>query len=145
MCTSIMKKKQLYRSVIIVVVLLFSLVIGANAAGKTITLDLTAIETFSVARASNSFDVTIPAGEIVVAESSFSMAAGESVRFHAVYEPESASVDYGLISSDGLFHPIRATNGYIDASMSISTRGTYLFAIRNNSSVEVRTTGYVNY
>ena len=44
-----------------------------------------------------------------------------------------------------LFHPIRAEDGYIDASMKISTRGKYTFAIRNNSDVEVRTTGYVNY
>ena len=40
---------------------------------------------------------------------------------------------------------IRAEDGYIDASMKISTRGKYTFAIRNNSDVEVRTTGYVNY
>lgn len=139
-----MKKRQVYRLLLIVAALLFCFAIGANAAEAS-ELNPTAIRSFAVGRASNAFDVTISAGEIVIAESSFSMAAGESVKFHAVYEPKSASVDYGLITSDGLFHPIRATNGYIDASMSVSTRGTYLFAIRNNSNVEVRTTGYVNY
>ena len=53
------------------------------------------------------------------------MSAGESVKFHAVYEPREASVDYGLISPDGLFHPLRAADGYIDASMKIGTRGKY--------------------
>ena len=67
------------------------------------------------------------------------------MKFHAVYEPREASVDYGLISPDGLFHPLRAADGYIDASMKIGTRGKYTFAIRNNSDVEVKTTGYVNY
>ena len=138
-----MKRKRSYRIVATMIAMVICFGIAVESAGAADYKEHTLLELLTMERASNSFEV--PAGEIMTADTSFSMAAGESVKFHAVYEPREASVDYGLISPDGLFHPIRAEDGYIDASMKISTRGKYTFAIRNNSDVEVRTTGYVNY
>ena len=140
-----MKRKRSYRIVATMIAMVICFGIAVESAGAVDYKEHTLLELLTMERASNSFEVTVPAGEIMTADTSFSMAAGESVKFHAVYEPREASVDYGLISPDGLFHPIRAEDGYIDASMKISTRGKYTFAIRNNSDVEVRTTGYVNY
>lgn len=140
-----MKRKRSYRIVATMIAMVICFGIAVESAGAADYKEHTLLELLTMGRASNSFEVTVPAGEIMTADTSFSMAAGESVKFHAVYEPREASVDYGLISPDGLFHPIRAEDGYIDASMKISTRGKYTFAIRNNSDVEVRTTGYVNY
>lgn len=140
------KRKRICRVAVTAIALMICFGIAVEAAGVTTIGENHSVGTFAIMRrASNSFDVTIPAGEIMAAETSFSMSAGESVKFHAVYEPREASVDYGLISPDGLFHPLRAEDGYIDASMKIGTRGKYTFAIRNNSDVEVKTTGYVNY
>ena len=140
-----MKRKRSYRIVATMIAMVICFGIAVGSAGAADYKEHTLFELLTMERASNSFEVTVPAGEIMTADTSFSMAAGESVKFHAVYEPREASVDYGLISPDGLFHPIRAEDGYIDASMKISTRGKYTFAIRNNSDVEVMTTGYVNY
>lgn len=140
-----MKQTKRFRVIVLLCVLLMCFSTVSQAASATGTKKDSGVETFAVGRATNSFNVTIPAGKIMTAETGFSMAAGESVKIHAVYEPESASMDYGVVSSDGLFHPVRASDGYIDASIKINTKGTYTFAIRNNSSVEVQTTGYVNY
>ena len=63
----------------------------------------------------------------------------------ANYSPWSASVDFGLIAPDGLFYPVRGQNGSINKTIEIVERGNYIFAIRNNSSVEISVSGYVKY
>lgn len=97
------------------------------------------------ARASNSFEVDVPAGEIVAADTSFSLAAGDTVEFNASYMPRSANLDVGLIAPDGLFYSTKAKNGKIDSSITVNERGRYTFAIRNNSNVTVSVTGFVDY
>lgn len=61
------------------------------------------------------------------------------------YTPASASMDFGLIDSDGTFYPVRANNGSINQTIRIDLRGNYTFAIRNNSSYTVNVFGFVNY
>ena len=56
-----------------------------------------------------------------------------------------ASVDFGLIDSDGVFYPVRGSNGSINQTIRIDLRGTYTFAVRNNSSYKVSVSGFVNY
>lgn len=96
-------------------------------------------------RATGKFDFEIPAKTLMKASSSFPMEYGETVTIKAVYSPDSASVDFGLIDSDGLFYPVRGSNGSIDQTIRIDERGTYTFAVRNNSSYKVSVSGFVNY
>ena len=61
------------------------------------------------------------------------------------YTPASASMDFGLIDSDGTFYPVRANNGSINQTIRIDLRENYTFAIRNNSNYTVNVFGFVNY
>lgn len=94
--------------------------------------------------------LSINAGAASVKESgteligSFPLEAGETVRINASYSPD-ASVDFGLIDSDGRFHYLNVTNGSIDKTIRIEERGNYTFAARNNSSKTVSVSGYVSY
>lgn len=96
-------------------------------------------------RATGKFDFEIPANTLMKASSSFPMEYGETVTINAVYSPDSASVDFGLIDSNGLFYPVPGSNGSINQTIRIDLRGIYTFAVINNSSYEVTVSGFVNY
>lgn len=99
----------------------------------------------SIERASGQFSMTIPAGTLSVADSSFPPEAGESVTIKASYTPFSAGVDFGLIAPDGLFYSVNVKSGSVDQTFDIDVRGNYTLAIRNNSSSSISVSGYVNY
>lgn len=80
-------------------------------------------------RASGKFDFDIPAKTLMKASSSFPMEYGETVTITASYTPASASMDFGLIDSDGTFYPVRANNGSINQTIRIDLRGNYTFAM----------------
>ena len=96
-------------------------------------------------RATGEFDFEISAKSMRKASTSFPMEYGETVTITASYSPASASVDFGLIDSDGVFYPVRGSNGSINQTIRIDLRGTYTFAVRNNSSYKVSVSGFVNY
>lgn len=96
-------------------------------------------------RASGKFDFDIPAKTLMKASSSFPMEYGETVTITASYSPASASMDFGLIDSEGTFYPVRASDGSINQTIRIDLRGNYTFAVRNNSSYTVNVSGFVNY
>ena len=96
-------------------------------------------------RATGKFDFEIPANTLMKASNSFPMEYGETVTITASYSPASASVDFGLIDSDGLFYPVQGNDGSINQTIRIDLRGTYTFAVRNNSSYTVSVSGFVNY
>ena len=96
-------------------------------------------------RATGKFDFEIPAKSLMEASTSFPMEYGETITITASYSPASASVDFGLIDSDGLFYPVRGSNGSINQTIRIDLRGTYTFAVRNNSNYTVSVSGFVNY
>lgn len=98
-----------------------------------------------VARATGRFSVEVPADTIVRAGSDLPLEYGEVVTIRAVYSPESADVDFGLVDSDGLFHYVNITDGSVDTSIEVDQRGTYTFAICNNSSFSISVSGYINY
>ena len=95
--------------------------------------------------ATNRFNMDVPANTIITANTGFSLEAGETVTIQAVYSPFDASVDFGLIDSDNIFHYVTVSDGSIDQGFTIEERGYYTFAVENNSSVAVTVTGYVNY
>lgn len=106
--------------------------------------DLTLPLVLDLTRASGSFNMDIPARTKKVADSSFPLSAGETVRIYAVYSPN-VSVDFGLVDDDGVYHYINVTNGIIDKTILISERGNYTLQIRNNSSQTVKVSGFVQY
>lgn len=63
-------------------------------------------------RATGKFDFEIPAKTLMESSTSFPMEYGETVTITASYSPASASVDFGLIDSDGVFYPSRKTFTY---------------------------------
>lgn len=95
--------------------------------------------------ATNSFSMSIPAKTKSLANNSFSLMAGETVTIKASYAPFDASVDFGLVDSDGVFHYFNITDGSIDKTIQISNSGKYTLQVRNNSDSEVKVSGFVNY
>lgn len=68
----------------------------------------------AIIRATRNLDWTIKANGTVVADTSFTMSAGETVWIRANYSPENASLDFGLVDSNEKFHYINVTTGSID-------------------------------
>lgn len=99
----------------------------------------------AITRATGNLDWTIEANGTVLADTSFTMSAGETVWIRANYSPENASLDFGLVDSNEKFHYINVTTGSIDKTIEIPENGDYTLAIRNNSSKSVKVTGVVRY
>lgn len=96
-------------------------------------------------RASGKFDFTVAAGQLKAANTGFPMSAGETVTINATYLPISADIDFGLVDKNGTFYYLKGQNGAFNKEIEISVSGTYTFAVRNNSSVDVDVTGFVQY
>lgn len=99
----------------------------------------------AIARASGSFSMSVPAKTKVLADSSFPMEAGETVTINASYSPLDTSVDFGLVDSNGVFYYFNVTDGSIKKTIRIKESGNYTLQVRNNSSSEIRVSGFVNY
>ena len=99
----------------------------------------------SIQRASGRFSMDIPADTLAKTNRTFSLKAGETITINASYSPSSASVDFGYLDPDGLFHYVTATGGSVNYTFEVEERGSYTLAIRNNSSRTVSVSGYVNY
>lgn len=95
--------------------------------------------------ATNSFNITVPAKSKCLADTSFSLAAGETVTIKASYSPFSASVDFGLVAPDGTFYYYTVTGGNIDKTIQVSISGNYTFQVRNNSDSAIQVLGFLNY
>lgn len=111
-------------------------------------LSVAAVEVSSsegTARAMAEFDMEVPANSAVRANSSFPLEVGEVVTIKATYSPFTASVDFGVIAPDGLFYGLNTTTGSFDKGIRVNQRGHYYLAVRNNSSVDISVSGYVNY
>ena len=74
----------------------------------------------------------------------FALEANETVTINASYSPSSASMDFGLVTSDGYFYYINVDNGNINKTIRVEERGNYMLAVRNNSDDTVSVVGYVN-
>ena len=98
-----------------------------------------------VTRATGKFSMSVPANKLRKADTSFPMESGETVTINAVYSPSSAKMQFGLIGPDGRFHYFTISNGSIQRTIKITTRGNYTLAVKNNSAKEVDVSGYVNF
>lgn len=134
-----MKRKFLC---LLLAVLMLSSSLSANAVSLNATLNSrTDISLY----ATKSFSMKVSANSLAAADSTFSLAAGETVTIKASYTPFSASVDFGLIAPDGLFYSANTTTGSFDKTIQVSQTGQYTMAVRNNSNYTVSVSGYVNY
>ena len=73
------------------------------------------------------------------------MVVNDMIEFTCSYSPSSANVDIGVIAPDSKFYKINGEEGSINKTIKVSQTGSYLVAIRNNSSQTVRVVGFVNY
>lgn len=96
-------------------------------------------------RASGKFEMDVPGHKLVKAKTSFPLEAGEQVTVKASYSPFDADVDFGLITEDGVFHFLSVDSGSFDRTITVSERGNYTFAVRNNSEETVKVSGFVKY
>lgn len=95
-------------------------------------------------RAAGRLDHTLSPGITLIGEK-FSLDSGDKITYDCTYTPKSASVDFGVIAPDGLFHFLNSTSGSIDKSFSVGLLGQYQLAIRNNASSDITVTGTVKY
>lgn len=96
-------------------------------------------------RATQSIDGNIPSLALCPIIQLTSLQANDLVTFNCSYSPSSASMDFGVIASNGRFHYVNVKGGSINQAIGISQSGSYTVAIRNNSSQTVRVVGFVNY
>lgn len=95
--------------------------------------------------ATGSFSFSIPGKSQAQADSNFQLAAGETVSIEALYTPFNASVDFGLVDEDGVFHYLNTKNGKFSGTISIDNSGYYTLLIRNNSAGAIDVSGQVTY
>lgn len=96
-------------------------------------------------RASGSFSMSVAAYGKSEADKTFPLEAGETVSISAVYSPDDASMDFGLVDPDGVFHYFNVKNGSVDKTIKVEESGNYTFAVRNNSGSTVKVSGFVKY
>lgn len=96
-------------------------------------------------RASSQFSVLVAPDTLISSEISLTMEAGEAVEVIASYSPTWAEVEFGLIAPDGRFYHFSGTHGTVRQTMEVTERGTYTFAIANNSDSEITVNGFVSY
>ena len=70
---------------------------------------------------------------------------GDTIKYDCTYTPKSASMDFGYIDSDNVFHYLNYTSGSVNQSFEIARSGQYTLAIRNNESYAVTVMGTVKY
>ena len=108
-------------------------------------LEIMHLGNVSVARVTGSVNFNVAANTLAAASESVYLDAGETVTINCSYFPSSASVDFGLISSGGIFYSLNVTGGSINKTIRISEYDKYTFAVRNNSFNTVSVTGFVTY
>lgn len=134
--------KRILRAFLVCTVVVSCLCASAQAVEQSIAID--EMQSAVIMRASGSFSVTIPAHGEIQGNKTFSLESGETVRINASYSPN-ASMDFGLIDSDGVFHYVNVTNGSIDTTIQVSESGNYMLGIKNNSAKTVKVSGFVKY
>lgn len=137
--------KKTFKRIVAVIGIVGCLVTNVGAIGEDLSYSAPAAETISITRATGSFSVEVKPYERAKGDTNLPMEAGETVRIRATYSPEDASVDFGLVDPDGIFHYLSAEDGVFDKTFEIPARGNYRLGIKNNSNVAVQASGFVRY
>jgi hypothetical protein len=96
-------------------------------------------------RASGRFSITVKAGDVRKADTSFPLEKGDTVRIKASYAPADATVNFGLTGPDNQFYYIPVSTGAIDETIEVNQHEYYTLTIENTSDSDVTVNGYVNY
>ena len=96
-------------------------------------------------RASGRFSITVKAGDVRKADTSFPLEKGDTVRIKASYAPADATVNFGLTGPDNQFYYIPVSTGAIDETIEVNQHGYYTLTVENTSDSDVTVNGYVNY
>ena len=107
--------------------------------------DDTKAEFATILRASGAFNTSVKPHTKIKGNTNFSLEASETVRINVIYSPENASVDFGLVGPDNVFHYISTKNGSINTSFKIPKSGNYRLGIKNTSGQTIRVSGFVKY
>lgn len=140
-----MRRNRIVCMALVCLLITSSVILPVNAVEPEETTPESAVTSFAVPRATNSFSMTIPGKTKLSANTSFPLTVGETVTIKASYAPFSASIDFGLIAPNGKYYYFNVTNGSIDKTIRVSESGNYTFQIRNNSNFEVEVSGFINY
>ena len=140
-----MRLKRLFCMALACMFVIGSAIVPVDAVETRTTTPVSTMNYFVEPRATESFSITIPAKTKLSANTSFPLAAGETVTIKASYAPFSASVDFGLIAPNGVYYYFNITNGSIDKTIQVNESGDYTLQIRNNADIEVKVAGFVNY
>lgn len=140
-----MRVKRIICMVLACIAIVGAISVPASAAEIEIIALENSTGEFIAPFATRSVNISIPAKSQVIANSSFPLAAWETVTIKASYSPFSASVDFGLVDSEGTFYYFNVTDGSVDKTIQVDESGDYTLQIRNNSNVEVKVSGFVNY
>lgn len=116
---------------------------GNTLAHEEVSLEGSALHE-TIAWVVGPFHFDVAGNTIAAADTSFPLEVQETVTIRAFYTPSFASVDFGLIAPDGFFYYVGTTGGSIDKTIRVKERGSYTFAVRNNSSDIVRVSGTIN-
>lgn len=133
-----MRQNRLFTA-LLACMLLFSCSFISAAAAETPGNDIV------ISRVSGRLNHSFPANTITPIGDSISLDKDETVTYNCTYTPKSASLDFGIIDSNNVFHYLNCTSGSINQSIKIDTAGQYTLAIRNNESYAVTVTGTVRY
>lgn len=133
-----MKPKRLICIVLIIAAIMCSSPVSTMAAGGNSSDNAGVYATRSIR-----FDIQPNAG--AVSSSIMPLEVGETVVITAGYTPFSASLEVGIVDSNGQFYYTTFTGGNVDLEIVITKRGDYRLAVYNNSSTLVSLSGYVNY
>ena len=98
-----------------------------------------------ITRATGRYNFDLEPGAYVRSSTRFQLEAGEKVTINATFSPPSADVSFGLVGPDNIFRYLNGENGNCEAVITVSERGYYTFAVRNNSSVTVAVSGFITY
>lgn len=128
----------------LILVPLFCLLLLGSSFVPTMATDISSNSTV-ILRASGRLDHSFSANSITPLGQQFSLDMDEIVAFNCTYTPKSASMDFGYIDSNNVFHYLNCTSGSIEKSFELARAGQYTLAIRNNASYAVTVTGTVRY
>ena len=92
-------------------------------------------------RASGRFSITVKAGDVRKADTSFPLEKGDTVRIKASYAPADATVNFGLTGPDNQFYYIPVSTGAIDETIEVNQHGYYTLTIENTSDSDVTVNG----
>lgn len=139
-----MKLRSISGVILACMLFFVQLCIPVNAAEVNCDMETVTVQEIVMPRATESFSMSIPS-KTKAKGNAFSLMEGELVTIKASYIPFSASVDIGIVDSDGIFYYINTTSGSFDETISVSKTDQYKLQIRNNSTETIDISGHINF